>query len=186
MSKLATLSAIAAVLTAVCACAPESPDSSGMADTRAVGDSSGSAPSQESLNESQMAALRTVAEVWDSGDVAMLDGTMAAGVTRTAPDQGANSLAEYKAFLQQVHTAYPDFRLAADAVAAGPEGGFLMWTVTGTNTGEGPQPPTGNSIELTGISYYQFEDGKITSERVVFDSQALLSQLEADEMTHVE
>ncbi len=132
----------------------------------------------------QLAALETLIEAWNTQDVDRLDAIASAEMTRRAPDQDADSLEEIKAFIRQVHVTYPDFSIANDGAAAGPGGAYVKWTVTATNTGEGSQAPTGRPIEVTGISRYEFADGKIISEYVAFDSMQLLSQLESTAMPH--
>ena len=135
-------------------------------------------------HDAQLAALDTLIEVWNTQEFDKLDAIADPAYTRRAPDQNADSLAELKAFIAQVHVTYPDFSITNDASAAGPGGAFLKWTVTATNTGQGAQPPTGNAIKVTGISNYQFADGKMISELVVFDTGALLAQLGATDMPH--
>ena len=131
--------------------------------------------------ESQMlASLATWIEAWDTGNTDTLDAITAPGVQRTAPDVNANGLEEYKAVIAEVRTVYPDFRITNDGSAVGADGGFVQWTVTGTDSGT--EDATGNALRITGISRYQFEDGKIISEFVVFDTAAVLSQLKREEL----
>lgn len=134
--------------------------------------------------DAQVTMLGQLIDAWDGHDADALDAIAASDYQRRAPDQNTGSLEEQKAFMNQVFAAYPDFAISNDGAAAGPAGAFVKWTVTGTNTGEGPQPPTGNAIELPGISYYEFRDGKIAREFVVFDSGELLEQLESTDMPH--
>ena len=101
---------------------------------------------------------------------------------RTAPDKNASSLDEYKALIAEVHTVYPDFRITNDGSAVGPDVGFVQWTVTGTDSGA--EDATGNSMKTTGITKYRFEDGKMVSELVVFDTGTVLTQLQREELPH--
>ena len=134
--------------------------------------------------QQMLAAIATWVEAWDTGNTDGLDAITAANFQRTAPDQDAEGLDELKVLIGNVHTIYPDFRITNDASAAGPNGGFVQWTATGTDTGS--EEPTGKSMNVTGISRYQFADGKIVSELVVFDSGALMSQLEREDIPHAE
>lgn len=161
---------VAIALTILAACAPEAKEDPAVSEMRAV------AATQSAM----LAAVKTLIEVWDSKELDKLDAIAIADYKRTAPDQNAGSLDELKAFITQVHTMYPDFSISHDAAAAGPDGVFVQWTVTATNTGEGAiMPPSGNAVELTGISRYQFVDGKIAAELVTFDAAALMAQLQA-------
>jgi hypothetical protein len=134
-------------------------------------------------HEAEIAAVKTWVEVWDSAEVDKLDAVAISDFKRTAPDQNADSLAELKAFILQVHETYPDFSITNDGMAAGPDGTFVQWTVTGSDTARG-EGATGNSLNLTGISRYQFVDGKIARELVVFDTGLAMTQLDTDELPH--
>ncbi len=154
------------------ACAPEAQDDPAVEAMHAAAETS-----------SQMsAAIATVITAWDSGNTDALDAIMSSGLKRTAPDKNANSLDDYKALIAAVHTIYPDFHITNDGVAVGPDSGFVQWTVTGTDSGA--EDATGNSMKATGITRYQFEDGKIVSEFVVFDTGSVLTQLQRETLPH--
>ena len=138
---------------------------------------------QMAAYDAEIAAVKTWREVWDSADVDKLDAITHSDFTRTAPDLNANSLDELKAFILQVHEAYPDFSITNDGMAAGADGVFMQWTVTGSDTARG-EDATGNSMRVTGISRYRFSDGKIASELVIFDTGSALTQLDTTELPH--
>ena len=164
---VATITVAVALLTA---CAPEAKEDPAVQAMRAAAEA-----------QSQMtAALDAVIVAWDTGNTDSLDAIMSPGVQRTAPDQNANNLDEYKAFIAEVRKVYPDFRISNDGSAVGPNGGFVQWTVTGTDSGTADA--TGNALNASGISRYEFEDGKIVSEFAVFDTGAVLTQLEREEL----
>ena len=133
--------------------------------------------------DAELAAVSTLREVWDNAQTDSLDAILHSDFKRTAPDVSANSVDELKAVIQQVHTTYPDFSITNDGMAAGEDGVFMQWTVTGTDSGPG-EDATGNSMRITGISRYQFADGKIVSELVIFDTGLALTQLDAEELPH--
>ncbi|MBT8092430.1 MAG: ester cyclase [Gammaproteobacteria bacterium] len=168
--NVATITVAAALLAA---CAPEAREDPAVQAMRAAAEA-----------ESQMtAALATVITAWDTGNTDTLDAILSPGMQRTAPDRNAGSLEEYKSFIAEVRTVYPDFRITNDGSAVGPDGSFVQWTVTGTDSGT--DGATGNKLNATGISRYQFEDGKIVSELVIFDTGAVLNQLEREELPRV-
>jgi predicted ester cyclase len=51
-----------------------------------------------------------------------------------------------------------------DEAIYGSERVAAIWTIRATNTGAGPRPPTGRSVEVTGMSVIHFRDGKIRDE----------------------
>ena len=139
---------------------------------------------QMAAYDAEIAAVKTWIEVWDSAEVDRLDAITLSDFKRTAPDLNANSLDELKAFIMQVHETYPDYSITNDGMAAGPDGAFVQWTVTGSDSGPG-EDATGNSMRVTGISRYRFSDGKIASELVIFDTGSALTQLETAELPHI-
>ena len=133
--------------------------------------------------EAQMsAAIDASIMAWDTGNTDTLDAIMSPDISRTAPDQSVNNLEDYKAFVTQVHQVYPDFSISNDGSAVGPDGGFVQWTAIGTDSGS--DDATGNKLITTGITRYKFADGKIVSELVIFDTGAVLSQLERGDLPH--
>lgn len=167
--RIATITVAVALLSA---CAPEAKQDPAVEALRATAES----------NSQMTAALATLITAWDSGDTDTLDAIMSPGLQRTAPDRNADGLDEYKALIADIRTIYPDFRITNDASAVGPSGGFVQWTVTGTDSGTADG--TGNTLKTTGISRYQFENGKIVSELVVFDTGAVLTQLQRQDLPH--
>jgi ketosteroid isomerase-like protein len=166
------IAGIAIALTLLSACAQEAPDDPAVEAMRAAAEA-----------ESQMsAAINASIMAWDTGNTDALDEVMSSDISRTAPDRSVNSLAEYKAFIAQVHQVYPDFSITNDGSAVGPDGGFVQWTAIGTDSGS--DNPTGNKLTTTGITRYEFADGKIVSEFVIFDTGAVLSQLERKDLPH--
>jgi hypothetical protein len=167
--NIAGIAVAAALLTA---CAPQ------VKEDPAVGAMRAAAESQSQM----LAAIGTWVEAWDTGKTDGLDAITASSFQRRAPDQNADSLDELKAMIAQVHTVYPDFRITNDGAAAGPNGAFVQWTATGTDSGS--EGATGKPIKVTGISRYQFVDGKIASELVAFDSADMLKQLGRADIPH--
>jgi steroid delta-isomerase-like uncharacterized protein len=82
-----------------------------------------------------------------------------------------------KAVINSFRTAFPDAKLIVEEEIYSENKAIIRWRFTGTNTGEGETPATGNQIEIWGISILQFEDGKLTREDVAFDNQSLMEQL---------
>lgn len=125
----------------------------------------------------QLATIDAFVDAWNKHDADALDAFASPNFTRQGPEQIAGSLEEQKAFMNQIFTMYPDFAITKGGASAGPDGAFVEWTVTGTNTGQGPQPPTGNAVKVTGISSFEFEDGKLVHELVAFDTNTMMAQL---------
>lgn len=173
MKRSGSIAGIIAV-TLLAACAPAAKEDPAVSAMRDAAES----------RQQMLDAIAIWIQAWDTGNTDTLDAIAVANFQRTAPDQDADSLDELKAFIAEVHKVYPDFRITNDGSAAGPDGGFVQWTVTGTDNAS--ETSTGNSMKVTGISRYQFVDGKITTERVIFDTGEVLRQLSTENMPHVE
>lgn len=130
------------------------------------------------------AAVATLFSVWNTKEYDRLDSVMAPGIRRVAPDQNAENRDEIKAFMRQVHTAYPDFRLEMNESAFKGDLAFIRWTVTATHSGEGSVPATGKSIEISGMTLNRFEDGMLAEEMVYYDTATLEAQLEVEGVPH--
>lgn len=173
MKLLEKVASIAVALALLSACAQETPEDPAVQTMRAAAEA-----------ETQMsAAIDAVIMAWDTGNTDALDAVMSTDISRTAPDLSANNLDEYKALIAQVHEIYPDFSITNDGSAVGSGGGFVQWTVVGTDSGS--EDATGNKLTTTGITRYEFADGRIVSELVVFDTGAVLRQLEREDLPHV-
>jgi ketosteroid isomerase-like protein len=163
-----TLMAIA-VIAAVSACKPPAPP----------------APAAPDYAATLGPVVDKLFSVYNTRDYSQLDSIVTADFQRTAPDQNAASPAEWQAFVEQVHKAYPDYHLVMGESAFAKDLGFVRWTVTGTNTGDAATKATGKPVNVTGLAMYQFRDGRIAREYAYFDTGALATQLGASQMPHV-
>lgn len=166
------VTAVAIALAVLAACTPAAKEDPAVIAMRAAAE-----------GESQMlATISKWAEAWDTGNTDALATLALADYKRIAPDLNVENLDELSAFIAQMHAIYPDYRLSNDGAVAGADGAFLQWTVTATNTGG--ENATGKPVKVTGMSRFTFVDGKIATERVVFDTGEVLRQLAAEEMPH--
>jgi steroid delta-isomerase-like uncharacterized protein len=88
---------------------------------------------------------------------------------------GLDALKEYYA---RTHTAYPDLKMTLDEPMVCGDKIIWLWTHTGTHTGPlGELPPTGNTVELSGVAICKMADGKVVEEWVFFDVLDMYTQL---------
>jgi len=116
--------------------------------------------------------------IWNTGNFEEADKVWDPSVVRSAnglPD--VNGINEIKKVITAFRAAYPDLKLTSDEEIYADNKITLRWTLKGTNTGPGEMPPTGKQIKIWGISILHFANGKLTSEFVSFDNQALMEQL---------
>lgn len=119
-------------------------------------------------------------EVWSGGNLDGLDAIVDSKFVRFAPTSSntvTHSLAEIKEGITAYRTAFPDAQITLAEIVY--QGGtvFYRWNQTGTNTGPGDFPPTGNSMDITGVCYAKIRDGKMIEEHGYFDVLDLMRQL---------
>jgi steroid delta-isomerase-like uncharacterized protein len=83
----------------------------------------------------------------------------------------------FKENVTKWRTAYPDFHIDVKEVFHSENGAAAIWEATATNTGEGMHPPTGKSVNVTGMSIFHFKDGKIKDEWIASNNGYWMQQL---------
>ncbi len=97
---------------------------------------------------------------------------------QATPGVKVNSLEEFKNYLRQDSTTFPDSRLTIDHVVA--EGNFVAFHGTYVATQKGPMgpfPPSNKQISLEIAGVQRFENGKAAEMWVTWDNLAALQQL---------
>ncbi|MDE2859628.1 MAG: ester cyclase [Chloroflexota bacterium] len=104
-----------------------------------------------------------------------------AGPTRRA----FKGISDLQTYALNVLSPFPDLAIRADhfCYVGDEKDGYrtaTRWTMRGTHTGYGIYgEPTGNPIEIIGISHHVIVDGQVVKEWTVFDEFALLMQIYA-------
>jgi steroid delta-isomerase-like uncharacterized protein len=125
-------------------------------------------------------ARRFIAEILDSGDWSHADEVLAPDVVMYHPSspEPIRGLEAVQGFLGVFRTGMPDLGLTVEDVTADGERVAARWSARGTHTGEMfGIPPTGNRIEIHGISFFRFVDGKIAEDWVEENTLSVLQQL---------
>ncbi len=90
---------------------------------------------------------------------------------------------DYQGYVLSLLAPFPDLRVTPEHFCSvgDEEAGFrtaTRWRMRGTHTGFGNYgEPTGNPIDIMGISHHLIQDGKIQSEWTIFDEFELLKQI---------
>ena len=122
---------------------------------------------------------------FNEGNLAGLDGVLDPNVVRRAPAalrSDASNREEFKHRVTEMRAAFPDCKVVITEVTFVEDRGFMLWTFTGTNTGTGDSPPTGQAVHVSGATHARFKDGKLIEETVFFDASEMLSQLSVIEI----
>lgn len=136
-------------------------------------------PPVESQNEAIV--RRVVEEVWNAGNLGVLDELYAADYVDHAAEPGqAQGVAGVEQSVTMFRTAFPDMGLTINDLVAEGDTVVTRFTASGTHQAEfAGIPPTGNTVEVSGIIISRIADGKIVEEWENFDEVGLLTQLGA-------
>jgi len=125
-------------------------------------------------------ARRFIEEILATGDWSKADEILQPDVVMYHPSspEPIRGLEAVRGFLGVFRTGMPDLTLKAEDVAGDGDRVAARWSARGTHTGEMfGIPPTGNSIEIHGISFLRFADGKIAEDWVEENTLSVLQQL---------
>ena len=137
-------------------------------------------PTGAVTQEQAKAMGNTYLQARDEANMDLLDEIYAADMVAYFPNapedlEGLDALKEY---YTQSHTAFPDLKMVLDEPMVVGDRVIWVWTFSGTNTGPlGELPPTGKSVEFSGIVISKIDDGKITDEWAYFDVLRMYQQL---------
>jgi len=146
-----------------------------------------------STEDNKAIARRLYEEVWEKGNVAAVDELIAPNMVDhfhypanvPVPAEFQLSLVEFKQFVSQFHTTFPDFQYTVELQVA--EGDLVVTRLTarGTHTGEyrgltyKSIPPTGKQVRWTYTAIVRILDGKIVEQWSNGDDLGRLQQLGA-------
>jgi steroid delta-isomerase-like uncharacterized protein len=129
------------------------------------------------LNESRLTAAWQA--VWDRGDVDTLDEIVTSDYVRTGSRSSTSrSLAEVKADILEVRSAFPDLSTTVHTVVADGDDIAVFWSSEGTHTESYlGVPPTHRRVHTSGSNHLRLSGGRIAVETVTWDGAELLDSL---------
>jgi predicted ester cyclase len=125
------------------------------------------------------ALARRAYAIMSGGDLDELDELMVPGFIDhdPEPDQ-APGVEGVKEVFRRMRSGFPDMKLTPEAIYTDGDTVIARVRVTGTHNGEYfGIPPTGKSIDITGIDIVRLEEGKAVERWGVFDAVNLMQQL---------
>ena len=131
-------------------------------------------------NAEYEAIARKGIEVFNTGDMALVDETTAPDAVGHDPANGEDMQGPeaFKGLVQMYRSAFPDLQLTVEQQIS--DGDFVVtrWTSKGTNSGSlAGMPPTGKFAASSGITIDRFVDGKIAESWTQWDNMGLMQQL---------
>jgi steroid delta-isomerase-like uncharacterized protein len=131
------------------------------------------------MSEDNKALAQRSWEIVSQRNPDLLEEVYAADIVWHEPDQDVQGLEEAKQFYSMYLSAFPDLHATVEDVMAEGDKAVTRWTIRGTHQGgiEEFGPPTGQQVEIKGITIHRIEDGKIVEEWERYDNLSVMRQL---------
>ena len=133
--------------------------------------------------ENKVLGHRWADEFWTKGDLSVADEIFHPDFVDNDPNLPGlelNGIEGAKSKNRAYKAASPDLAVQAQRVLADGDAVVVEWQAIGTHTGEvNGIPPTGNRIDLAGISILTIKDGKIAHLSISYDFLSYLVQVGA-------
>ena len=130
------------------------------------------------LEENKAVVNRSTEELWNKGNMAVIDELYTTDFIMHDPARGDGDLAYFKQYARGVLTGIPDLHIATDDLIAEGDQVMKRFTARGTHKGEFMGvPATGNKIAVKGMEIFRIADGRIAEIWNVLDSLTLMQQL---------
>ncbi len=132
--------------------------------------------------DNETAARRLVDEVWNKGNLSVVDELVHPDVVGHDPalPEEIRSPADLKQAVSMYRAAFPDLRFIVDELFSAGDKVVSRWHTEGTHTGElQGLAPTGKPGSVTGINIDRYVDGKIAESWTQWDNLGLMQQLGA-------
>ena len=131
-----------------------------------------------STEENKAKVRRIIEEVWNGGNLAVLDELVAPNCVFHDPRTTFSGPEGIKRYVMMYRMAFPDVHFTIDDLIAEGERVVIRWTVTGTHKGELQGiAPTGRSVRVMGMVISRFAKGKVEEDWINFDALGLMQQL---------
>ena len=131
------------------------------------------------MAEDLQALARRAYAIISSGDLDELDEIMVPGFVdhNAEPDQAPGAEGVKEVF-HSMRSGFPDVKLSPEAIYTDGDTVIARLRMTGTHSGEYfGIPPTGKSVDITGIDIVRIEEGKAVERWGVFEGLNLMQQL---------
>ncbi len=131
-----------------------------------------------STEENKALSRRLIEEVWNQGNLAVIDELTAPNYVDHDPTRPIHGPEGMKQFVSMYLTAYPDTHFTIEDQIAEGDRVVTRWTARGTH--KGPLmgiPPTGKQVTVAGISIDRVVNGKLVEDWSSYDALGMMQQL---------
>jgi steroid delta-isomerase-like uncharacterized protein len=134
-----------------------------------------------SSQENKELARRFMDEVWNKGNLGFIDEVTAPNHVShdpASPEDMGGGVEGLRRFTEMYRSAFPDIQMTVEDVIAEGDKVVTRWTARATHQGELMGiPPSGNRVEVTGISIDRIEGGKVVETWSNYDALGIMQQL---------
>ena len=135
-----------------------------------------------STEENKALVRRAIEEVWNQGNVALVDELYSPNVVYQNPGVvDVHTREDFKRLVTALRGAFPDCHMTIEDIIAEGDRVVFRYTFRGTNTGDFvmpmPLPATGKQVTMTGIAMDRLAGGKFVEVLDMGDNLGLLQQL---------
>ena len=128
-------------------------------------------------------ARRFMEEVWNKENVDFIDKVVASNYVvhdPNSPEGISGGVEGAKQFVEMYRSAFPDTQMTVEDLVAEGDKVVTRWTARGTHQGVLMGiPPSGNRVEVTGISVDRIEGGKFVESWSNYDTLGMMQQIGA-------
>jgi steroid delta-isomerase-like uncharacterized protein len=136
-----------------------------------------------SAQENKDLARRFMEEVWNKGNLDFVDEVTAPNFLShdpASPQDMGGGVEGTRHFVEMYRNAFPDAQMSIEDVIAEGDKVVTRWTVRATHQGELMGiPPSGNRVEVRGISLDRIESGKFVETWSNYDVLGMMQQIGA-------
>jgi steroid delta-isomerase-like uncharacterized protein len=133
--------------------------------------------------ENKEKARRFIQESFNEGNLSLVDELFASDYVLHDPASSEEEIRGpegMKGFVQMYQSAFPDTDLTVEDQVAEGDDVVTRWRGRGTHQGElFGVPPSGNRVEVTGITVDRFSGGKFAESWTNYDALGLMQQIGA-------
>jgi len=137
-----------------------------------------------SIEQNKVIARRYFEEIWNQGNLAVVDETFAPTFVGHGPPNPLFPTGDYhgpegqKQLVTMYRSAFPDGTFTIEDMIAVEDKVVTRWVIRATHQGAmGDLPPTGKSVTLPGITIARFADGKYVEDWHNWETLGLMQQL---------
>lgn len=140
----------------------------------------------ESPADSKTVVLRSEAELWNKGNLAVADQLYSpAYICHFVAGIEWKGITDLKRQVTATRAAFPDWNEKIDEIFVAGDRVAIRFTSTGTQRGEFEgMAPTGRKVTIREAAFFRVVNGKIVEQWGFADSQALMQQLMSPQKEH--